>query len=147
MQFKQQKTFMLKQEQVERRWFCIDATGKTLGRLASEIARILRGKHRADYTPHIDSGDGVIVINAEKVAVTGNKEAGKIYRRYTGHMSGMREMTFREAIDRKPCLPIEHAVKGMVPRTRQGRQQMKRLRIYPGANHDMEAQQPTPVDL
>ena len=100
--YKQQKTLILKQEQVKRSWLLIDATGKTLGRLASEIAKMLRGKHKADYTPHVDSGDGVIVINAEKVEVTGRKEAQKIYRHYTGFIGGMREIPYRDLMKRNP---------------------------------------------
>lgn len=137
-----QKTVILKKEAVKHCWLLVDATGKTLGRLASEIAKVLRGKHKPDYTPHVDSGDGVIVINAEKIHVTGRKEAQKIYRYYTGHIGGLREMSFRTVKARKPEYILESAVKGMIPRTRQGRAQLKRLRIFAGANHQMEAQQP-----
>ncbi len=145
--YKQQKTLILKQEQVKRSWLLIDATGKTLGRLASEIAKMLRGKHKADYTPHVDSGDGVIVINAEKVEVTGRKEAQKIYRHYTGFIGGMREIPYRDLMKRNPTEIIERAVGGMVPRTKQGKGQMKRLRIYKGDNHDLSAQQPIKVNV
>jgi len=145
--YKQQKTVLLKKETVKRNWLLIDATGKTLGRLASEIAKILRGKHKADYTPHIDSGDGVIVVNADKVAVTGNKEAQKVYRYYTGFIGGMREVIYRDMMKRNPTYAIEHAVTGMVPRTKQGKGQMKRLRIYAGDNHDLSAQQPIKVNV
>lgn len=145
--YKLQRTVLLKQEAVKRHWLLIDATGKTLGRLASEIAKILRGKHKADYTPHVDSGDGVIIVNADKVEVTGRKEAQKIYRHYTGYIGGMREMTYREMMRTRPTTPIQHAVAGMVPRTKQGKAQMKRLRIYTGENHDLSAQQPIKVNV
>jgi len=141
------KTTMLKQQDVEYQWFVVDAAGKTLGRLATEIARILRGKHKPTYTPHVDSGDGVIVINAEKVRVTGAKEAQKVYRYYTGHPGGLREVPYRIMMERKPQYIIQHAVKGMVPRTRLGRKQMKRLRIVVGDDHQMEAQKPIVVNI
>lgn len=141
-----QKTFMLKKEEVQHQWLMIDAAGKTLGRLASEIAKILRGKHKPTFTPHVDSGDGVIVINAEKIEVTGAKEARKMYYRYTGHPGGLRETPYRIMMARKPTYIIEHAVRGMVPRNCLGRAQLKRLRIYAGAEHDMQAQMPTAVN-
>jgi large subunit ribosomal protein L13 len=140
-----QKTVLLKPEEVKRQWLLVDATGKTLGRLATEIANVLRGKHKPTYTPHVDSGDGVIVVNAEKIRVTGRKEAQKIYYYYTGHIGGLREIPYRTMKARKPEYILESAVKGMVPRTRQGRAQMKRLRIFAGAKHDLEAQQPISV--
>ena len=143
---KQQQTTQLKKEQVSRQWFLFDAAGKTLGRLASEIAKVLRGKHRHDYTPHVDSGDGVIIINAEKVRVTGRKEAQKIYRYYTGYMGGQRELTYRSLLARKPEYILEHAVKGMMPKTRQGRAQLRRLRIVAGSEHELSAQQPILVN-
>jgi large subunit ribosomal protein L13 len=139
---KQQKTFMLKKEEINPSWFILDATGKTLGRLASEIAKILRGKHKPTFTSHIDGGDGVIVLNAAKVAVTGAKAARKLYRYYTGHMSGLREVPYRTMQARKPEYIIEHAVSGMMPKTRLGRQQLKKLRIFAGAEHSHVAQQP-----
>ena len=145
MQAKQQNTFMQKRTESPLKWFLIDAEGKTLGRLATEVANILRGKHKPDYTPHADTGDGVIIINAEKVAVSGNKEARKIYRRYTGHIGGLREANTRTIRERRPTYLIEHAVKGMVPRNRQGRAQMKRLRLFVGPEHTMEAQKPIKV--
>ena len=145
--YKQQKTVLLKKEQVQRSWLLIDAAGKTLGRLASEIAKMLRGKHKPDYTPHVDSGDGVIVINAEKIEVTGRKEAQKIYRHYTGFTSGMREIPYRDLMKRDPTQIITRAVGGMVPRTKQGKGQMKRLRVYKGDHHDLSAQQPIKVNV
>ena len=133
---------MLRTEDVEKQWFIIDAEGKTLGRLSTEIARILRGKHRPTYTPHVECGDGVIIVNAAKVCVTGNKQAQKVYRKHTGSPGGMRETTYETMQARKPCYIIEHAVKGMLPKTKQGRAQMKRLRLFAGAEHNMAAQQP-----
>lgn len=127
-------------------WFLLDASGKTLGRFASEIAKVLRGKHRPDFTPYVDCGDGVIVINADKIVVTGAKKARKIYRYYTGSMSGLREIPYCTMKDRHPTFPIEHAVKGMMPKSRLARNQMKRLRIFAGAEHDMAAQQPVVVN-
>ena len=138
---------MLRQEDVTRQWFVIDASGKTLGRLASEIANVLRGKHKPTYTPHVDSGDGVIVVNSEKVVVTGAKEAQKVYRSHTGYVSGLREIPYRRMMERKPEEILRHAVKGMVPRTRQGRAQMKRLRLFVGPEHDMIAQQPIQAEV
>lgn len=142
-----QQTPILKKEDVKPQWFLVDATGKTLGRLACEIAKVLRGKHKPNYTPHVDSGDGVIVVNAEKIYVTGRKEAQKVYRHYTGYMSGMREIPYRTVLARKPNHIIETAVKGMLPKTKQGRAQFKRLRVVAGTDHQMEAQQPVSVSI
>jgi large subunit ribosomal protein L13 len=144
---KQQATFMLKTQEVKHDWIILDAAGKTLGRFAAEVSKILRGKHKATFTPHIDGGDGVIIINAEKIAVTGGKEAQKVYRYYTGYMSGMREVPFRIMRDRKPAYIIEHAVKGMMPKTRLANAQLKRLRIFKGAEHKMDAQQPIQANI
>ncbi len=145
--FNRQSTPMLKIEQVKRQWLLIDAKGKTLGRLASEITKILRGKHRPDYTPHVDSGDGVIIINAGEVEVTGNKAGQKVYRSYSGHVGGLKEIPFRTMKARKPVYMLQHAVEGMMPRTKQGRAQLKRLRLFAGTEHDMSAQQPTKVSV
>ena len=146
---KDQKTFMLTKEKAraDREWFLFDAKGKTLGRLASEIAKILRGKHRPEFTPHVDGGDGVIVLNAKEVKVTGSKEAQKVYHRYTGYMGGLRTMTYREMLQKKPDQILMHAVKGMLPKTRLGRAQLKKLRIYAGDAHDLDAQKPTKVEI
>lgn len=141
------KTFMLKTADAKASWFILDAAGKTLGRLASEIAKILRGKHKPTFTSHIDGGDGVIVINAAKVRVTGSKEAQKLYRYYTGHIGGLREIPYRVMQKRKPTHIIEHAVSGMMPKTRLGRQQLKKLRIYAGEEHEQAAQQPESVNI
>ena len=144
---KQQKSFQQRVEDVKRTWIILDATGKTLGRLASEITKILRGKHKATFTSFTDGGDGVIVINCEKVAVTGNKEATKIYRYYTGSMDGLREIPYRTMKARKPTYMIEHAVKGMMPKTRLAQAQLKRLRVYVGAEHNMAAQKPVQANI
>jgi large subunit ribosomal protein L13 len=130
-----------------RKWYLFDATGKTLGRFAAEIAKILRGKHRPDYTPNVDCGDGVVIINAEKIQVTGMKAARKIYREYTGFIGGLREVPYETLIARKPAYVLEHAIKGMMPKTRLGGQQVKKLRIYAGPNHRMTAQNPIPVNI
>lgn len=142
-----QKTTLLKKEEAKHDWFILDASGKTLGRLASEISKILRGKHRPTYTPHVDGGDGVIIINAEKVVVTGNKEAQKLYRYHTGFVGNLKEIDYRTMQARKPEFIIETAVKGMMPKNRLTRKQMKRLRIFAGESHNMQAQQPVNVNI
>lgn len=141
------KTYMLKNNEVKPTWLILDAAGKTLGRFAAEIAKILRGKHKPTYTTHIDSGDGVIVINADKIRVTGAKEAQKLYRYYTGYMKGLREIPYRTMKARKPEYIIEHAVKGMMPHSRLARAQYKRLRVYAGTEHDQAAQKPIQVTI
>lgn len=142
-----QKTSMLKGEEVKHEWFILDAAGKTLGRFASEVTKILRGKHRSSFTSYADGGDGVIIINADKIVVTGNKEAQKLYRYYTGYMGGMREVPYRVMKGRHPEYIIEHAVKGMMPKTRLANVQLKRLRIFAGAEHNLEAQQPIQANI
>lgn len=146
---KKNTTILLTKEEVlpARKWFLIDASGKTLGRFAAEIAKILRGKHKTTFTPHVDGGDGVIIINAEKIQVTGAKEAQKIYRYHTGAMSGMREVPYQVMKSRKPDYIIRHAVKGMMPKTRLTEAQMKKLRIFAGNEHQMEAQNPIAVTI
>ncbi len=146
MDERKNRTFMAKATDQQRQWFIFDASGKTLGRLCSEIAKILRGKHKPTFTPHADTGDGVIILNAEKVRVTGSKEAQKVYRRYTGYPGGQIETPYRVMLQRKPTFIIEHAVKGMMPKTRLSRAQLKRLRIFKGEQHDMSAQQPISVN-
>lgn len=141
------KTTILKPTDVKRKWLVFDATGKVLGRFASEIAKVLRGKHKPDYTPHVDSGDGVIILNAEKIEVTGNKEANKVYSRYTGWIGGLRQTPYRVMKERKPAFILEKAIKGMVPRTKQGKAQLKRLRVFKGEAHNLEAQQPIQVNV
>jgi len=146
---KQQPTTLLTREQgiAERKWFLLDASGKTLGRFAAEVAKILRGKHKPQYTAHVDTGDGVIIINADKIKVTGSKEANKTYRYYTGSMGGLREVPYRTMLDRKPEFILTHAIKGMMPKSRLGKQQIKKLRVFAGTEHGMEAQQPISVTV
>lgn len=143
-------TFLTKEQAGEsnKQWFVFDASGKTLGRLAAEIVKVLRGKHKPTFAPHTDVGDGVIVINADKVAVTGAKEAQKIYRYYTGSMGGLREIPYRAMMARKPEYIIRHAVWGMMStKTSMARAQLKRLRIFAGDNHLMQAQKPISVNI
>lgn len=148
MNHKQKTKFLTKKEAIEsQNWYLFDATGKTLGRFAAEIAKILRGKHRPEFTPYIDCGDGVVIVNAEKIAVTGMKRARKIYRRYTGFIGGLRETPFDTMIARNPEYVLMHAIKGMMPKTRLGDQQVKKLRIFKGAKHDLQAQKPVPVNF
>ncbi len=146
---KKNTTILITKEETHplRKWFLLDASGKTLGRFAAEVAKILRGKHKTCFTPHVDTGDGVVIINAEKIVVTGAKQAQKIYRYHTGAMSGMREVPYEVMLHRKPDYIIRHAVKGMMPKTRLSEAQMKKLRIYAGDEHDMQAQAPLPVNI
>lgn len=130
-----------------RKWLILDAAGKTLGRFASEVAKILRGKHKTSFTPHVDCGDGVIVINAEKIEVTGSKEARKVYRYHTGAMSGLREVPYRIMKARKPEYMVWRAIKGMMPKTRLAEAQIKKLRVIAGDKHDFKAQQPIMVNI
>jgi large subunit ribosomal protein L13 len=141
------RTVSAKAQQVERKWFVIDAENKTLGRMSSEIAKILQGKNKASYTPHVDTGDHVIIINAEKVALTGNKMNDKVYIRHTGHPGGQRFMTPKEALAKKPEFIIENAVKHMLPRTRMGRAMYKKLHVYTGPEHPHAAQKPETLNL
>jgi large subunit ribosomal protein L13 len=133
--------------QAAKKWFILDASGKTLGRFASEVAKILRGKHKVTFTSHVDSGDGVVIINAEKIVVTGAKDAQKVYRYHTGAMGGMREIPYRVMQGRKPDYIIRHAVKGMMPKTRLTEAQMKKLRIFAGPQHDLASQQPAVASI
>jgi large subunit ribosomal protein L13 len=146
---KKQQTSLLTKEQAikDQKWLILDASGKTLGRFAAEVAKILRGKHKASFTPHVESGDGVIVINAEKIVVTGNKEGQKIYHYYTGAMGGLREVPYRTMMARKPDYIIFQAVKGMMPKTRLSEHQVRRLRVFAGTNHGMNAQNPIHVNI
>ena len=141
------KTFSAKAETVERDWFLIDADGKKLGRLASEIARRLRGKHKAVYTPHVDTGDYIVVINAEKVAITGNKAKDKMYYRHSGYLGGLKEISFEDLIQKAPELVIETAVKGMLPKNPLGRAMFRKLKVYAGAEHKHAAQQPQVLEI
>jgi large subunit ribosomal protein L13 len=141
------KTFVATPANRERNWLVVDATGKTLGRLATEIANVLRGKRKPEYTPHCDVGDFVIVVNAEKVSVTGNKRQEKRYYRHSGYPGGLRSRSFEEMIARRPEEVLRLAVKGMLPRNRLGRQQLRKLKIYAGPDHPHEAQKPAPLEV
>ena len=141
------KTFTAKPETVKRDWYVVDATGKTLGRLATELARRLRGKHKAEYTPHVDTGDYIIVLNAEKVAVTGNTREDKMYYHHTGPIGGIKEAPFEEMIARRPERVIEIAVKGMLPKGPLGRAMYRKLKVYAGNEHNHAAQQPQVLDI
>ena len=140
-------TFSAKPAEVQRDWFVVDATGKTLGRLSSEIARRLRGKHKPEYTPHVDTGDYIVVINAEKVRVTGNKLKDKIYYHHTGYIGNLKSITLEKQLVKAPERVIEGAVKGMLPRGPLGRQMFKKLRVFKGPEHDHAAQQPITLEI
>ena len=140
-------TYMAKADEIQRKWYVIDADGKPLGRLASEIAKILRGKNKPIYTPHVDTGDYVIVINAEKVVLTGNKLDKKMYRHHSLYPGGLKEMTYRQLMEKKPTMAIEHAVKGMLPHNSLGRKMYKKLHVYVGGEHKHQAQQPETLTL
>ena len=141
------KTYMANAQTVERKWYVVDADGKTLGRLASEIANVLRGKKKPIYTPHIDTGDYVIVVNAEKVKITGKKLDQKIYYHHSEYVGGMKETTMREMMKTKPEFVVTHAVKGMLPKGPLGRQMLKKLHVYVGPEHKHEAQKPEVLDI
>ena len=141
------KTVSAKKETATHGWYLVDATDKTLGRLSTEIANRLRGKHKPEYTPHVDTGDYIVVVNAKKVRVSGNKETGKIYHRHTGYPSGVRSMTFRELMEKSPERAIKKAVKGMMPKNRLSRAMFSKLKVYAGSEHPHTAQQPTPLDI
>ena len=138
---------MTKPSEVEREWFIVDAEGKTLGRLATRIAHVLRGKHKPNYSPAVDVGDYVIVINAEKVRVTGRKLDQKIYYRHSGYPGGLKEIRLRDMLAKHPTRVIEHAVRGMLPKNRLGRRMFKKLKVYAGPDHPHHAQRPKPLDL
>ncbi|MGB0945688.1 MAG: 50S ribosomal protein L13 [Pseudoalteromonas marina] len=141
------KTFVAKPETVKRDWYVVDAEGKTLGRIATEIAHRLRGKHKAEYTPHVDTGDYIIVINAEKVTVTGNKFKDKVYYAHSGFPGGLKSTTFDKLQAAKPEMIIEKAVKGMLPRGPLGRAMYRKLKVYSGTEHNHAAQQPQVLDI
>ena len=138
------KTYSAKKGEISREWYVVDAEGQILGRLATQIADRLRGKGKPQYTAHVDTGDFVVVVNAEKIAVTGSKLDGKIYYRHSGYPGGLKERTLREQLERRPTEVLRKAVKGMLPRTRLGRQQITKLKIYAGPDHPHEAQAPKP---
>ncbi len=141
------KTYVTKPSEVEREWFVVDAEGKTLGRLASEVAKILRGKHKPNYSPSVDVGDYVIVINAEKIRVTGRKLDQKFYYRHSGYPGGLKAVRLRDMLAKHPTRVIEHAVRGMLPKNRLGRRMFKKLKVYAGPDHPHKAQRPKPLDL
>ncbi len=141
------KSYMARPQEVERKWYVVDAEGQTLGRLATEIARLLRGKTKPQYTPHVDTGDFVIVVNADRVNVTGRKAEQKLYRRHTGYPGGLKEVSYERMMDRKPTEIVRKAVYGMMPKTRLARQQFKKLKIYAGPEHLHEAQTPVPYEV
>lgn len=141
------KTFSAKGHEVKRDWFVVDADNKVLGRLASEIARRLRGKHKPEFTPHVDTGDYIVVVNAGKMRVTGNKDTDKVYYRHSGYPGGIYETTFAKMQERFPGRALEKAVKGMLPKGPLGYAMIKKMKIYAGAEHPHEAQQPQPLDI
>ncbi len=140
-------TYMAKPGEIERKWYVVDAEDKTLGRLSTEIAKILRGKNKAIYTPHVDTGDFVVVVNAEKVKLTGNKWDQKKYYRHSNYPGGIKETTYSDLREKNPEFIIEKAVKGMLPHNILGRQMFKKLKVYAGANHPHQAQQPETLEL
>ncbi len=141
------KTYAVKASEIERHWWVVDAADQTLGRLATRIATLLEGKHKPTYSPHLDSGDHVVVINAARVKVTGNKLVQKKYYRHSGYPGGLKEESLQAVLARKPELVIERAVKGMLPQNRLGRAMIKKLKVYGGADHPHQAQQPTAAEL
>ena len=140
------KSYMARPLEVERRWYVVDAEGQTLGRLATEIANVLRGKNKPQYTPHVDTGDFVVVVNAEKVVVTGRKAEQKVYRRHSGYPGGLKETSYEQMMERRPTEILRRAVKGMMPKNRLARQQLRKLKIYAGPEHPHEAQDPQPYE-
>jgi large subunit ribosomal protein L13 len=141
------KTYSVKAGEIQRRWFVVDAEGKILGRLASEVARILRGKHKPTYTPHLDTGDFVVVVNADKVRLSGNKADQKAYFRHSGYMGGEKLIPFRRMLEKHPERVVELAVKGMLPKGALGRQMRHKLKVYAGAEHPHQAQQPAALNI
>jgi large subunit ribosomal protein L13 len=141
------KTYVATPADRERNWLVVDAAGKTLGRLATQIANLLRGKGKPEYTPHVDTGDFVVVINAEKISVTGNKLADKRYYRHSGYPGGLRSRTLGEMLERRPEEVIRRAVRGMMPRNRLARQQLTKLKVYAGPDHPHAAQKPQPLEI
>jgi large subunit ribosomal protein L13 len=140
-----QQTYQARAESIDSKWYLVDARGQTLGRLAVNVARVLRGKHRPQYTPHCNTGEHVIIINARDIVVTGRKRTAKTYDRYSGYPSGRRVRTYEQAVERDPTFPIMHAVRGMLQHNTLGAEQLKRLRVYAGDTHRHQAQQPTKI--
>jgi large subunit ribosomal protein L13 len=141
------KSYMARPLEVERKWYVVDAEGKTLGRLASEIARVLRGKNKPQYTPHVDVGDFVVVVNAERVIVTGRKAEQKVYRQHSGYPGGMKQTSYERLLERRPEEILRRAVYGMMPKTRLARQQMSKLKIHVGSEHPHTAQNPQKLEV
>jgi len=141
------KTRSVKKEEVERQWFVIDGEGEIVGRMATKIATILRGKHKPTYTPHVDTGDNIIIVNAEKVRFTGQKWEQKEYQRFSGYPSGQKRRTAKEMLEKKPIEIIEHAVRGMLPKNRLGRQMFRKLHVYVGSEHPHAAQKPESLNI
>ena len=141
------KTFSAKPAEVRRDWYLVDASGKTLGRLSTEIARRLRGKHKPEYTPHVDTGDYIVVVNAEKIRVTGNKLKDKMYHHHTGYIGNLKSTNLEKLLDEAPERAIQYAVKGMLPKGPLGRQMLGKLRVFAGPEHTHAAQQPIPLDV
>ena len=141
------KTYVVKESDIEREWFVVDATGQTLGRLASNIAKILKGKHKVIYSPYLDVGDYVIVVNADKIAVTGRKMEQKMYHRHTGYPGGLRSLTLKDQLERHPTFAVKAAIRGMLPKNRLGRRMLKKLKVYAGSDHPHQAQQPTVLEF
>jgi large subunit ribosomal protein L13 len=141
------KTFVAKEHEIDKKWYLVDAKDKVLGRLATQIAMRLRGKHKPIFTPHADTGDFVVVINADKVALTGKKWANKIYYRHSGYIGGLKKITAKKLLEKKPQDVLRFAVKGMLPKNSLGRRQLKKLKIYTGSDHPHEAQQPEKLEI
>ncbi len=141
------RTYSPRADEIERSWYVVDAEGLTLGRMATEVARVLRGKHKAMYTPHLDTGDHVIVINADKVVLTADKAASKQVYRHTGYPGGIRSTTYATLLDEKPEQAVRRTIRGMLPKNRLGRQMLKKLKVYAGPTHPHAAQQPQPLAL
>ena len=146
-----QRTYVAKNEQIgktwNREWYLVDAEGKTLGRLASEIAMLLQGKRKPIYTPHVDTGDYVVVINASKVGLSGKKLDQKLYRHHSGYIGGLKEISYRRLLERRPNLPVREAVRRMLPKTTLGRRMLRKLKVYPGPEHPHSAQQPKEISF
>jgi len=141
------KSYMARPLSVERKWHLVDAEGRTLGRLATEIAMVLRGKNKPQYTPHVDTGDFVVVVNADRIVVTGKKAEQKVYRRHSQRPGGLKEVSYEQMLERKPEEILRKAVRGMMPKTRLGRQQFRKLKLYAGPEHPHEAQNPQPYEV
>ncbi|PNR97146.1 50S ribosomal protein L13 [Petrotoga sp. 9PWA.NaAc.5.4] len=142
-----QPSYQAKKGQIKREWYLVDAEGHTLGRIASRVSKILQGKHKPIYTPHVDTGDFVIIVNADKINLSGKKEAQKVYRHYSGYPGGLKEISYEKMITRQPEKVLRLAIKGMMPKTILGKQMIKKLKIYSGPNHPHQAQNPKKIDL